>query len=174
MSKDMALFGCRKWNSGLPTISPHGFNRAIVPVNTIFQNDDDYLFPLKEFGDDGRLEQSYRSPDSWHLGLLYVKAETMDKLNSVFLDVGRAWNEEWKLRNHPYIQMRNGGQTLSYAGYIEGRTVWYDILVPYSIKFTPGSTRLDSVKDTREWLPPGWRPVTEFRTAARARTLFSS
>jgi hypothetical protein len=173
-STGMALFGCRQWRGKLPTISPHGYNRVIVPVNTIFQNEDDYLFPLKKFGDDGRLEQSVESPDNWHLELLYVEARTMDKLWNRVSNAERAWNEEWKLRNHPYIQMRNGDQTLRYGGYIDGRTVWYDILVPDSSQFTLGSARLDSVDDKRKWFPPGMREVTEIKTADRARTSFSS
>lgn len=169
----MALFGVREWCRGvLPTISPHGYSRAILPVTSVLQHHDDYLLPLKEDSHSrlGRMDQSIYCPGNYHFEFLYVTAEHMERCwKGIPLEL-QSWYDQWKLNDHPYIQMGNGTSLLKYAE-IRCKRVWYDILVPwqYGIEFGEG-TKFDSVQDTMKWgirnSMKGVRSVTEIGTAA--------
>jgi hypothetical protein len=169
----MALFGFREYNGGLPTRSPHGNIQVALPISTVLQDEDDYLLPLKAFGQNGRLEQSFGSATNFHLEFLYVKAGSMSEIWQDIPVEWRQWVNGWRLRHHLYVRIYNGASTLSYYAKINGRTVWYHILVPYTIEFGQGLP-VKQVVDTEKWGMGGQgiRSVTEVGTAIVASHLF--
>lgn len=166
-SFEMSLFGVRKRiGNRLPTISPHGSYRAILPVTDVLEDENDYLLPLKEDGPSGRRVESLTHPGNFHFEFLYVKENDMKDLRSQLPGTLHSWYEQWRLRNNCYIQIHNGAPTVSYEEIDGQKAVWYDILVPYKIELGE-ETRFDTVRDTEEWgnRGPGIRSVTEVRTA---------
>jgi len=160
----MPVFGCRNIGNGSrggPPFSPHGNLRAVVPVNTVIESDDDFLFPLnKSIAEDGRLRQSQRWPDNWYVDFLYVKASWVDGIrNSPGID--QAWLDSWKIVNNQYFRMENGN-VMWYAHKVSGRKTWCKILVPYNVNFTP-PVRLEEVEDLHSW-NHGVHEVTEPNT----------
>jgi len=168
-SGNMALFGCRNIRNaqgrGGPPFSPHGDRRAVVPVNTVIESDEDYLFPLNEsVAEDGHLRQSLGWPNNWYVDFLYVKAKTVDRIRNR-PGIDQAWLHSWKIVHHPYFRMANGN-VLQYAHQINGRKTWCKILVPYQVQFTP-AVRWEDVKDWHSW-DHGVHEVTEQMTVSVA------
>lgn len=165
----MPLFGCRTgWNGpdSRPPHSPHGNQRAVVPLNTILPSSDDYLFPLSEsLKGCGRLRQSIRSPDNWYIVFLYVKASATANLQT-YIDM--AWMEQWRIEHHPYLCFE--GTNWAYASSINGRKVWCKFLIPYSIEFDAETTRWEMLKDLNSWTD-GAHIVTEMNVGEMAKRL---
>jgi hypothetical protein len=164
-SDNMALFGCRTWNSSRPTRSPHGNNRAVVSVTSVLNSPDDYLLPLKQLtAPHGRLERSVSRPDNFYFEFLYVrKSDIMVPEEQVDLD----WMARWKIREHRYLRLT--GEELEYATSVDNRKVWYKILVPYVVQFDE-ETEWEVPLDIGGW-DDGVRRITEQRTAEVAMRL---
>jgi hypothetical protein len=65
------------------------------------------------------------------------------------------WLSQWKLERHAYIRLGQGGPLRYKQLIIEGKKVWYEILVPYQVEFetepVDGQTVWENVSLTNQW-----------------------
>jgi hypothetical protein len=163
VKEKMAVFGCRNWpdgTTGYPNQSPYGDQQYVVRATTVFQDGDDYLLPLKSFGKHGRIvQQRTGNTDNWYFEFIYVRKSDIAPIKAL---IDMDWISQWKLKNHPYVQLRD--EIIDYATKINNRRVWYQFMIPYIIPFDP-TTLLDhtNVEDRGGW-KYGIREVTEPKT----------
>lgn len=163
VKEKMAIFGCRNWpdgTAGHPNQSPYGDQQYVVRATSVFQDGDDYLFPLKGFGKHGRIvQQSTGNTHNWYFEFVYIKKQDIAPIKA-WIDTD--WISQWKLKEHPYVRLKD--ENVDYATKINNHRVWYQFLVPYIIPFN-SATLLDHkrVEDTGGW-KCGIREVTEPKT----------
>jgi len=162
-SVPMTLFGCRNIGNSLgaggPPFSPHGNHRAVIPFETLFRSDLDYLLPLTANNPpNGRLQQSERMPNNWYVAFLFVKASDLEDVGQI---VPADWLDRWRLANHPYVGLL--GWNFRYADQVNGRKTWCKILVPGQVNFGT-EVRWEEPEDIGGW-NWGLHGLTEVNTA---------
>jgi hypothetical protein len=103
---------------------------------------------------------------------IYVKKDDVERKKPLLEAVGLVeWISNWKLRDHPYLRLMPD-HSIEYLTTPLHTPIWYQILVPYQVKFPEGEIIWNSVMDTERWRPEWGREVTDFFTLVVLRFCF--
>jgi hypothetical protein len=131
-----SLWGCRLYHGNLPSISPFGCKRLVVPPSHVLESRDDFLVPLLPADRPSQIAPSMGG--NTHIEMAYIR-------HAHIATPVRPGLEKWRLRNNPIVQLDEQGQ-LDYR--LVNERTWIYILTPYhvSIPSRPVLTTVDPWK----------------------------